>query len=650
MNNKISKTIKILEEIKDSRILNSEANESIEKTLNKVNSIYNENTVKVSILGEFSSGKSTFINGILKENILSYGDEPTTAINTVIKYGEKPSINVNFENGKKKRINKNQIKSYIKEGEIKNKCSTLEIFNNNSYLKDGLVIIDTPGANINKPDHNLQRKKAIKESSVGVFLISCQSLTSNSFIEFLKENKNNLQKIIFVLTKVDIYEDNDISIDMDNKTPKQKLNSAKEYITNVIREYGGIKRPKVHTVSAKSFIEKNKLKIIDVEKSFNKLVEEIRHLAIMDKDRIIEREIEKNLDEIIKALNYLLEKKDNNCRKEIEKINGNIEEFDSFIYSITEEFKESLNNEKISKKNIVRERMQINKTECYENIEYEIERIDSLSSFKSKANKVVNSEYKKFTNKCEIFINEEINDFGIEQFKLVEEKLKEYFKYIEKTYEHLGIQKSIRIRTITVSFIASIISYFILSNLFKVDKLGSFIVAIVLFSIAFLVQRKNVKFSIPYEQYFKQNINYLSSTEFVSNEGIDDSHVAGGGLLIGAFLGGPLGAIVGAGIGALVGGLFFKDKLRKAKRGLLEAVEGDLINYVNRLSDKANINLNQKAYQLEINLNEYIKENKNLYSELLNGIKEYNKGMFLKLTETQKLSKKFIKELKMYMK
>lgn len=650
MNNKISKTIKILEEIKDSKILNSEANESIEKTLNNVKSIYNENTVKVAILGEFSSGKSTFINGILKENILSYGDEPTTAINTVIKYGEKPSINVSFENGKKKRINKNQIKSYIKEDEIKNKCSTLEILNNNSYLKDGLVIIDTPGANINKAEHNLQRKKAIKESSVGVFLISCQSLTSNSFIEFLKENKNNLQKIIFVLTKVDIYEDNDISIDMDNKTPKQKLNSAKEYITNVIREYGGIKRPKVHTVSAKSFMEKNKLKIIDVEKSFNKLVEEIRHLAIMDKDRIIEREIEKNLDQIINALNYLLEKKDNNCRKEIEKINGNIDEFDSFIYSITEEFKKSLNNEKIFKNNIVRERMQINKTECYKNIEYEIKRINNLRSFKSEANKVVNSEYEKFINKCEIFINEEINAFGIEQFKSVEEKLKEYFKHIEKTYEHLGIQKSIRIKTIIISFIASILSYFVLSNLFKVDKIGSFIVAIVLFTIAFLVQRKKVKFSIPSDQYFNQNIDYLSSIEFVSNQGIDESHVAGGGLLIGAFLGGPLGAIVGAGIGALVGGLFFKDKLRKAKKGLLEAVEGDLINYVNRLSDKANINLNKKYYQLEINLNEYIKENKNLYSKLLKGIEEYNQGMFVKLTETQKLSKKFIRELKMYMK
>ena len=65
MDKKIQEIITTLEEIKESNILNNEANQSISNTIKKVNSIYNKKIVKVSILGEFSSGKSTFINGIL---------------------------------------------------------------------------------------------------------------------------------------------------------------------------------------------------------------------------------------------------------------------------------------------------------------------------------------------------------------------------------------------------------------------------------------------------------------------------------------------------------------------------------------------------------------------------------------------------------
>ncbi|EOR19895.1 dynamin family protein [Clostridium sartagoforme AAU1] len=104
MNSKIKEVMNTLEQIKESNILNNESNQSISNTIKKVNDIYNEKTVKVSILGEFSSGKSTFINGVLNEDILSYGDEPTTAINTVIKYGDKPLFGLFLKMVKERKL------------------------------------------------------------------------------------------------------------------------------------------------------------------------------------------------------------------------------------------------------------------------------------------------------------------------------------------------------------------------------------------------------------------------------------------------------------------------------------------------------------------------------------------------------------------
>ena len=648
MNKRIEDVIATLEEIKESNILNNEANQSISNTIKKINNIYNEKTVKVSILGEFSSGKSTFINAILNEDILSYGDEPTTAINTVIKYGNKHSISAITADGEIKKINKKNISSYIKEGERKKKYNTLEIVSGNSYLKDGLVIIDTPGANINKYEHNLQRKKAIKESSVGIFLISCQSLTSDSFIKFLKENKNELQKVIFVLTKVDIYEDEEISIDMDNKTPKQKLRSSLEYVNDVIKEYGGIKKPQVLAVSSKAFIEKRKLKVINVERSFNDVVDKIKDIALKDKESIIEKEIEKVLSQIIKELNYLLKKRDVDCKKEIEKVNGRIQEFDKFISSISDEFSSSLERDIILRKNKIRLKLQEFKDESLNGIRSKINKIDTLSSFKEKANKIVIDEYMYFENKCSSYINDELKSVGLLEFQKVEMELREYFKYIEKTYKHLGIQQKLTGKKILISLILSLIVCFISKVIMGKSFVISILVSSIMFFIIYAVQKKGVNFYIP-------SGNYTSMTTYLKNKnsittvgGIDETHTAGGGLLIGAFLGGPLGAIIGAGIGALVGNFFSGEKLRKAKEGLYEVVESDLVNQCIKFNENINVNISNQKEQLEINLEKYIKDNRSLYAVLLKGIEDYNSGMFVRLTDTQKLSKKYCNELQKF--
>lgn len=648
MNKKIKEVITILGEIKESNILNDEANQYISNTIKKVNNIYNEKTVKVSILGEFSSGKSTFINGILNEEILSYGDEPTTAINTVIKYGDKPSISAITANGEIKKINKKNISLYIKEGDRKKKYNTLEIVSGNSYLKEGLVIIDTPGANINKYEHNLQRKKAIKESSVGIFLISCQSLTSDSFIQFLKENKDELQKIIFVLTKVDTYEDEEISIDMDNKTPKQKLRSSLEYVTAVIKEYGGIKKPQVFAVSSKAFMEKRKLKVINVEKSFNDVVDKIKDIALKDKETIIQKEIEKVLSQIIKELNYLLEKRDVDCKKEIEKVNGKIQEFDKLISSISEEFSSSLESDILLRKNKIRLKLQEFKDECLNSIISKITEISTLSSFKENANTIVNDEYMYFENKCSMYIDKELRSLGLSEFQKVEMELKEYFKYIEKTYKHLGIQQKLTRKKILISLILSLPVYFISNVIIGKSFMISILLSFIMFFIIYVVQKKRVNFYIPSGSYTNMTVSSQNKNSITTVGGIDETHTTGGGLLVGAFLGGPLGAIIGAGIGALIGNLFSGEKLRKAKKGLYEAVEGDLVNQCVEFGVNLDVSMSNQKEQLEINLQKYIKDNKNLYTVLLKGIEDYNLGMFARLTDIQKLSKKYCKELQKF--
>ena len=66
-----------------------------EKAAKEIDGIYlrgTRNMFTVAVVGEFSRGKSTFINGLIGKEVLPVGDLPTTAMLTHIKYSTKESM------------------------------------------------------------------------------------------------------------------------------------------------------------------------------------------------------------------------------------------------------------------------------------------------------------------------------------------------------------------------------------------------------------------------------------------------------------------------------------------------------------------------------------------------------------------------------
>ena len=57
----------------------------------------------VMIMGEFKTGKSTFINAILEEEILKSDVTPATAVVSMISYGEERNVIAHFRDGNTKQ-------------------------------------------------------------------------------------------------------------------------------------------------------------------------------------------------------------------------------------------------------------------------------------------------------------------------------------------------------------------------------------------------------------------------------------------------------------------------------------------------------------------------------------------------------------------
>ncbi len=103
----------------------------------------------VAVVGLMKAGKSTFMNALMKEKILSTGTLETTYTVSWFKYGESPSLKIVFKDGSEKialyeELEKWTVRPLNTEKHILDEVAHVEIYYPNEILKT-MELIDTPG-------------------------------------------------------------------------------------------------------------------------------------------------------------------------------------------------------------------------------------------------------------------------------------------------------------------------------------------------------------------------------------------------------------------------------------------------------------------------------------------------------------------------
>ncbi|XP_060181363.1 probable transmembrane GTPase FZO-like, chloroplastic isoform X1 [Lycium barbarum] len=135
------------------------------------------------IVGEFNSGKSTFINALLGKKYLKDGVVPTTNEITFLRYSDVD------DSQHCERHPDGQYVCYLPA----------------SVLKE-MIIVDTPGTNV-----ILQRQQRLTEEFVPradllLFVMSADRPLTESEVSFLRYTQQWSKKVVFVLNKSDIYQ------------------------------------------------------------------------------------------------------------------------------------------------------------------------------------------------------------------------------------------------------------------------------------------------------------------------------------------------------------------------------------------------------------------------------------------------------------
>ena len=134
----------------------------------------------IVVAGEFNAGKSALVNALLGEKVLAEGTTPTTARVTLIKWGERPSEQV------------------VDEG--------FAVYTYPLPLLKELNIVDTPGTNAIIRRHERLTDEFVPRSDLVLFVTSADHPLTESERQFLERILAWGKKIVFVLNKVDIFE------------------------------------------------------------------------------------------------------------------------------------------------------------------------------------------------------------------------------------------------------------------------------------------------------------------------------------------------------------------------------------------------------------------------------------------------------------
>lgn len=200
------------------------------EAINKINRRLEDSNLYLVVVGEFSSGKSTFINACLEQAVLQVDIlQGTTRVITKIAYGEEYAVEIFYHSGQVERIiltpswwrklffSDNKVHAWkierlnqcLKEQASKVNVEVLvaEIVVRvpNLHLKNGLVLVDTPGINSHTSSHEVIAKRAITEiGDVCIVLSNAEQVASQTLLNYMDSLiKEQIENCWFIITKAD---------------------------------------------------------------------------------------------------------------------------------------------------------------------------------------------------------------------------------------------------------------------------------------------------------------------------------------------------------------------------------------------------------------------------------------------------------------
>lgn len=166
-----------------------------------------DNKFNLVVVGQFKRGKSTLVNALVGDHILPTAVVPLTSIVTILHYGSEEKITVSFAGGSSEIIPRKSLPDFVTEKlnpQNAKKVESVDIALPCSFLEGGIQLVDTPGVGSIYAHNTDAANHFLPESDATIFLMTADQPLSIGEVEFLRNVREYVTKIFFVLNKVDM--------------------------------------------------------------------------------------------------------------------------------------------------------------------------------------------------------------------------------------------------------------------------------------------------------------------------------------------------------------------------------------------------------------------------------------------------------------
>jgi len=171
------------------------------------NLLQQDQLIDVAILGQFKSGKSSFLNSLIGKPILPVGVIPVTTTITRLQYGERERVIVRQFDGREIEADIAAIGEFTSEAQNPANQKNVEVVDAELPSLEnytGLRLVDTPGLGSIFKSHIEISENWLPEVGTALLAISSDRPLAQSDLQLIRDLRKHTPKIVLLLTKADL--------------------------------------------------------------------------------------------------------------------------------------------------------------------------------------------------------------------------------------------------------------------------------------------------------------------------------------------------------------------------------------------------------------------------------------------------------------
>lgn len=286
--------------------------------------------IKVAVLGEFKGGKSTLINSMLGNELLPAWTWECTAAITQVAFAPEPALFIHYIDEKiepeQKDIKELEAIATTNNADF-NSISYLEIRYPAELLKNGIMIVDTPGTNSAVEARGLISRKFMSIADVAILVLNAQAILTQSEFDLIRNElvTKHYGSIFVVVNRCDLVDDKaQLATEIEKKSIELKgliPSLAKVYPLSALNALEGRLDGNVELVSSSGIEDlEEDLALYVVEKGAQHRLQRVKGLL-----RDILSDCVRDARMRLASLNLDKDKADAQARKEADLLNREVE-------------------------------------------------------------------------------------------------------------------------------------------------------------------------------------------------------------------------------------------------------------------------------------------------------------------------------------